>query len=158
MQRMCRRLFAAVVGLVAAAGAASAQSPPPGYLAPVVPIQALPNPVAPAPGTTVMKGQGWCANCTTAVGVPGTPYVQNGQYGPGCNNGCGSLKADCGFIFGSCKSFFDPCGPLPAGGHGGGCGHCGGHGRFGRNCPILAPNPPYGTGYNGCCYDSYLNH
>jgi len=154
---MCRRLFAAVVGLVAAAGAASAQSPQPSYVVLVqavpAPAPVIPGPVAPAPGSVVVRGQGGCANCTTSVGAPGGPLTF-GQYGPGCQNGCGSLRSDAGFIFGSCKSFFAPCGPEPLGG----CGHGGKHGGFGRNCPILAPNAPYGTGYNGCCYDSYLNH
>ena len=154
MQRMCRRFFAAVVGLVAVAGAASAQSPPPNYFPPV---QAAP--VTPASGTAVVQGQGGCSNCGSAANGYAVPY---GSYGPRDRNGCGSLKADCGFIFGSCKSFFDPCGPVPC--DGGGGKHAGKHGglfggRLGGCCGIQPFGSPYNNGgWNHCTYDSFLNH
>jgi hypothetical protein len=78
------------------------------------------------------------------------PY---GQYGPGYANGCGSCKSTTGFIFGSCQSFFEPCGPVP--GHGLGLGA----GRLGcRPCGIHPFGQPYNKGINGCTYDSYVNH
>jgi hypothetical protein len=135
-------MFAAVAGVLAVAGIGSAQSPPPGYL-PQIPIA---GPVVPASGTSP---------AATAGGVIQQPAVPFGQYGPGCNSGCGNWKSDAGFIWGSCKSFFDPCGPKGCGG-GGLCG--GGLFRNRQNCAAHPMAVPYGTGYNGCCYDSYLNH
>jgi hypothetical protein len=76
-----------------------------------------------------------------------------GDYGPKDRNGCGSFRSDLGFFFGSCKSFFDPCGPQPCNACSGGKG-----GLFHRNCPPHIPAAPYGTPHNGCAYDSYLNH
>jgi hypothetical protein len=83
-------------------------------------------------------------------------------------NGCGSCGQDAAFVFGSCRSFFSPCGGMAAGcgGHGhGGKGGCGGHGN-GHGLGFLLRggciNPVGGTGpaqgFNPCCYDSYLNH
>jgi hypothetical protein len=54
-------------------------------------------------------------------------------------------------MLGSCKSFFDPCGPAH------GSGRFGHHGR-GNSCPYHPLAMPYGRGYNTCCYDSYLNN
>jgi hypothetical protein len=150
-------MFAALVGVLAAVGAASAQAPAP------LPIpQQLPNatarlqaiappaypagsPVTPVGGQVYVKGSGGCSSCGSASSS-NAPF---GCYQPGCNNGCGSLKADCGFMFGSCKSFFDPCGPGLGGGHGRG---------HGSRCGTFPFGTPYGHGYNGCVYDTYLNH
>jgi hypothetical protein len=135
-------MFAAVAGVLAVAGLASAQSPAPNYLPqiPTAPIPAHHGGVIPASGSTGARAAG---------GVVHQPAVPYGQYGQGCNNGCGNWKSDAGFIFGSCKSFFDPCGPQPCG-----------TGRFfnKQKCPPHPFASPYGTGYNGCNYDSYLNH
>jgi hypothetical protein len=140
-----RKVFFAAVGLLAVAGAASAPQP-----LPVAP------PGAPATGPAVIRGSGGCTNCGT--GIANRFYAATGgdcQYGRGCQNGCGSFKSDTAFIFGSCKGFFNPCGPVC--GYGG-LGH--GGGLFGRGCcPTVPFNPPYGTGW--CCprqYDSYANH
>lgn len=137
-------MFAAVAGVLAVAGLSSAQSPPPNYLPPIpaAPVPAHHGGIVPASGSTGARAAG---------GLFQQPAVPSGQYGPDCRNGCGNWKSDAGFIFGSCKSFFAPCGPQP----------CQGLGRFGKNkqnCPPGPCNTPYGTGYNGCTYDSYLNH
>jgi len=182
MQRMWQQLFAALASVLAVAGLASAQypntipqplPPAPPVWAPqtALPAQPLPAqigsvPVIPA-GAIHVKGSGGCSSCGSG-GMTST--VPNGCYSQGCNNGCGSFKADCGFIFGSCKSFFNPCGVLPssgghghghggagAGGCGGGCGGAGGLGGHGGKCGTFI-GQPYGTGFNGCAYDSYLNH
>ena len=62
--------------------------------------------------------------------------------GQGCNNGAGSFRSDVGFILGTSKSFFGPCGP----------------GVWGPRCNT----PVLGRGacapFNPCVYDSYLNH
>ncbi len=91
-------------------------------------------------------------NATLGAGLAPVPYA---EYCSECANGCGSLKSNIGFYLGSCKSFFNPCGPVPcniwgnpSACRGGGCQHCGVH-------PYAKP---YGTGYNTCVYDSYLNH
>jgi hypothetical protein len=154
MQRMWRHLFAALAGVLAVVGAASAQTP--GQI--IVP-QPLPSGVArlnlvvaPAPivlagGQTYVRGSGGCNGCGTPA-----PCASPCPIARDCNNGCGSAKSDCRFMFGSCKSFFDPCGPN-GGGHGrhggGGLGRC--HGwNFGS---------PYNQGnWNHCTYDSFLNH
>ena len=65
-----------------------------------------------------------------------------------CNNGCGSVQSDLGFLFGSCRSFFAPCSP--------GSLNCAGCGRGKCATPVYgrgATNP-----YNPCVYDSNLNH
>lgn len=138
MQRMWRRMFAAAAGVLAVAGLASAQSPAPNPL-PRLPV-AQPAPVVPASAATHVKGSGGCVGCG--------PAVQTGQYGPGQRNGCGSARADAGFVFGSCKSFFAPCGPAP----------CEGLGRFRNPCPTHPFAKPFGSGFNTCAYESYNNH
>jgi hypothetical protein len=188
-QQMCRRLLAAVVGVAAVAATAPAQQPvpvpntPPAVVLPPVPVvpNALPGPiVAPAPSNAVIHGYADTAVAPrpTGVGAGVRGYLMDAsggyfgtscQYGANCNNGCGSCKADLGFVLGSCRSFFAPCGPNPMscnlGGHGlfhhGGCGGCGGLGGlgFGSGCNHT---PVYGTGrcapFNPCFYDSYVNH
>ena len=178
MQRMWRQMFAAVLGVAALAGASAAQSPPPRPLPPIVPI-AAPVAVTPAPAAAVphlMPAVGLDvpaqapAPAAPAPAAPGTvvpPPAANTAYGVGvhgCNNGCGTFKQDCTFMFGSCKSFFNPCasGAADCGGFGLGRfhgGHCGG-GLFGHHgkCPDLPWGTPYGTGHSGCKYSSWLNH
>jgi hypothetical protein len=183
MQRMWRRMFAAVAGVVVVAGLASAQSPPP-YSVPnqLPPVNATPAPgyAVPLPaaipgapvtpvGATHIRGSGGCSGCASPTGSAcgcGLAPVPNASYGAGCGNGCGSIKADAGIVFGSCKSFFNPCGPLPLGhgngngcgnGHGGGCGNGGGHGLGGK-CGIFPLGKPYNVGTHGCVYDSFLDH
>jgi hypothetical protein len=131
-----RNLFLAAVAALGLAGAATAQ-----YPAPVQPVQ-------PASGVNVVKGSGGCTNCgTPAVVGPTTRAFTMSKlagkgdgcgYGQACNSGCGSLKSDLAFGFGSCKDFFSPCGP---------------------KCPKLPFAQPHGTGWQ--CprqYDSYANH
>jgi hypothetical protein len=195
MQRMWRQLFAALAGVLAVVSAASAQSPgqiiipqplPGGASSAqsiVSPAQVAGAPIATTGGQIYVRGSGGCNGCGSAANAApcGTPCTT----GRGCNNGCGSLKADCGFMFGSCKSFFNPCGVQPMGGGWGGanghlfggkggCGNgCGGSGGglFGHgsggcggglfgggHCPKPPLGKPYATGYNGCVYDTYLNH
>lgn len=133
-----RHLILAAFAALAVAGAASAQQPqyrPAQY--PVPPAAAAATPVPPAPGATVIRGDGGCTNC----GAPAARgYTMSGaaggncQLGYPCQNGCGSLKSDLGFHFGSCKNFFAPCGVTPFA-------------------------APWGQGF-GCprAYDSYSNH
>ncbi|MCE9566739.1 MAG: hypothetical protein K8U57_32440 [Planctomycetes bacterium] len=149
MQRMWRQLFAAVVGVIVLSGVASAQNPIPAAMP--APAQAAAGKVTPASGAVYMRGNGGCSSCGSpaAVNAPNAPFA---QYGPYDRNGCGGVRSDAAFMFGSCKSFFDPCGTATCGGkHGrGGCGHAG--------CPLLPLATPYGTKYSGCQYDTYLNH
>lgn len=158
MQRMWRQMFAALAGVLVVAGLASAQAPIPQQLPqspirgqyvaiPGAPVAAPVAPtVAPAGGQVFVRGSGGCNSCGSAsTAVPC-------KTGNTCNNGCGSFKSDCAFMFGSCKKFFDPCGPV-----GNGCGN--GHGRgHGPRCGVHPFGKPYSNGYNGCNYDSYLNH
>ena len=69
----------------------------------------------------------------------------NCAYGQACQNGCGSVKSDLAFHFGTCKQFFAPCGPT-----------CGG---LWTKCPKQGFAAPWGTGY-GCppAYDTHANH
>jgi hypothetical protein len=134
----------------------------------VSPAQVAGTPIAPVGGQVFVRGSGGCNGCGSAAAA--APCTTSN----GCNNGCGSLKGDCGFIFGSCKSFFNPCGPQPLGGgwggahghllggkHGGngGCGGGCGGGLFGHGrCGSLPYGTPYGHPCNPCVYDTYLNH
>ena len=198
MNRIWHQMFAAVLGVAAVAGMSAAQSPPPQPLPPIIPVAAPVMASTSIPGIAIpdaMPASGGLNSGATirSEGLHGAlnqPAVAYGQYGPGCNNGCGSCKSDLGFIFGSCKSYFAPCGPVPcggtsgacgggatAGGCDGGCGTAHGHGRCGGlfggggrgcggglfggghgKCPLPTFGQPYGTGYNPCRYDSYLNH
>jgi len=150
MQRMWRQMFVAVVAMLAVTGFASAQNAQPNPL-PALPKQSI----VPVAGTDYVRGSGGCSNCGSGNGpVAQTlhqPAVPFAQYGPTDRHGCGNFKSDLGFIFGNCKSYFNPCNPLPCDG---------GRGRFGsRNpCPIQPYGTPYGAGANGCKYDTYLNH
>lgn len=145
-----RQLFLAALGVFAVAGFASAQQPQVQYIPQPAPSPAAAVPVIAASGTNYIRGSG-CTNC----GVPAvSQYSLAGcQMGSSCSNGCGSVKSDLAFHFGSCKSFFDPCGPT--------CGGRG-HGRgslFGDRCPTYPLAQPYGTGW--FCprqYDSNANH
>lgn len=177
-RKMWSRLFVAAAGVFALSATASAQYQPavppvppalvqpvnmPIGQPPVAPPPVVVQPGAPAPAV-VVPGNGGCNGCGTAnrgYTMSGGYAGSNCQYGnTKCNNGCGSCKADHAFFFGSCKSFFDPCGPT-VGGHGGGFGHgrgCGG-GLFGGHCPgapILGRGPA--GPFNPCVYDSYANH
>ena len=171
-QWIWRRLFAAATVAIVMSGTAPAQdrTPPPplaipvassvsaeaatGPTAPTVPT-ASPAPIAPpAEGVIVPPSTGHHPIGTAARGFvmesSGGYYGSNCLTGQACNNGCGSLQSDCKFMFGSCKSFFSPCGPR--------LGHGGGFGAWLDSCRT----PIYGTGplkpFDPCCYDSYLNH
>ena len=135
-----RRLILAAIGVLAVSGFASAQQP----VFPAAPVQ-------PA-GATVIRGNG-CTNCgpTTRGFTMSNLTGGNCQLGAPCQSGCGSVKSDLAFHFGSCKNFFSPCGP--SFGHGGsGC-------LFSPKCGVLPFAAPWGQGF--CCpraYDSYANH
>lgn len=159
------RWVAAAVAAAVFGGAAAADPPAPAA------------PAAPA----VVAGSGGCAtgNCGGGFAGPGAAagghrrtghrgfvmshannaafggyFTDSCPYGRGCNNGCGSLRSDAGFVFGSCRSFFAPCGPgLLDCGHGRGCGG----GLFGK-CPKDGPGVPRSGPSDPCKYDSYLNH
>jgi hypothetical protein len=146
-----RRFLFAALGVLAVAGVASAQQP----RYPAAPAQYQPtvSPVITAGGTNVVRGDGGCTNCgPTTSGHRGFTMgaVQSVTGGKcmlsyPCQNGCGSVKSDLAFHFGSCKNFFSNCGPT--------CG-----GLFGH-CPVQPFNAPFGTGW--ACprqYDSYANH
>jgi hypothetical protein len=150
------RFILAAFGAFAIAGVAAAQQPPvaaPPAAAPAAPPATATPPaaVAPAPGPTVIRGGG-CTGCGTAAplaNVRGAIHTASGgncHYGYGCQNGCGSVKSDLAFHFGSCKDFFAPNGPTCGSLHGSRCGYQG----FAQ---------PFGTGWN--CprqYDTYMNH
>ncbi len=154
MQRMWRQLFAAVLGVVAISGIASAQNPVqnssaiPQVMAAPSPAKAAANQITPVSGAIYMRGSGGCSSCGNAAApAQNVPFA---QYGSSDRNGCGGVRSDANFMFGSCKSFFDPCGT--AGGRGrGGCSSCAG-------CPSWPFAQPYGQKYQGCVYDTYLNH
>ena len=125
--------------------------------------QPAPGPTAPsvpAAAPVVVTGNGGCTNCTAPGGVAsvgggtgGRGFVMSGgggyfgtncQSGHNCNSGCGSLRSDAGFVLGSCRSFFAPCGP----------GLLGGSGRCHHPVGGTGPAGPF----NPCVYDSYNNH
>ena len=169
--RIWGRLAAAVAGVAALAGSASAQTqnpapvvvprqvvaqPAPGPTTPTVAVPGAPAalppaaaasvPVVPGPGTTVVTGApaaGGTAHRGFLMNAGGGYYGTACRYGQPCNNGCGSLRSDLGMVFGSCKSFFGPCGPGLAGR--GTCNH-----------PVIGSGPC--GPFNPCVYDSYLNH
>ncbi|MBA4189902.1 MAG: hypothetical protein C0467_18110 [Planctomycetaceae bacterium] len=164
MQRMWRQLFAAVLGVVALSGVASAQNPAPAasYRMEVpqampapAPAKAVANQITPVSGAIYVRGSGGCSSCGTAAAAPAaSTHGAFAQYGPRDRNGCGSLCADTKFVFGSCKSFFDPCGSASCGRAGCGRAGCGGC----ASCPSWPLAQPFGTKFQGCVYDTYLNH
>lgn len=159
-----RRLFLAAIGALAVAGAASAQQPVPqqpvypqsAYQQPVAPVQypsvspgaVAATPVAPAAGTTVIQGSGGCANCPTGKSHTFTMQNVTGgncYLGYRCQNGCGSVRSDFAFQFGTCSQFFNPCGPTVGG--------------LWHKCGVTPFAGPFGTGWQ--CprqYDTYANH
>jgi hypothetical protein len=165
MQRICRQMFAVVVVVVALAGTASAQSPAPNTF-PAIPIS--PSPVyvpvpAVMPGANVrqtsggfngpveIRGMGPCEAVRAIVNQPPVAY---GNYDSG-SNGAGNYKSDLGFMYGSSKSFFDPCGPIPCNGP-----TLGGRLFGGHHCTSCGAKPfgaPYNTGCSTCKYGSYLD-
>lgn len=149
-----RSLILATLGVLAASGAVSAQQPQQPVRYPALPpAAAAAIPVQPASGATVISGGAGCTNCGTAAGPVTRGFSMSGfgggncAFGSTCNNGCGSVKSNLAFQFGSCKNFFSPCGPT-----------WGGFGHKDR-CPTGPMNQPWGTGF-GCprAYDSYANH
>jgi hypothetical protein len=154
-----RRLFLAAIGVLAVAGIASAQQPQ--YRAPVqyptvAPSAAAATPIVPASGASIIRGDGGCSNCGSTAGRGFTmSHVGGGncQTGAPCQSGCGSVKGDLAFHFGSCRNFFSPCGPTF--GHGFACNGS----LFGGKCPTQPFAQPWGQGWT-CprAYDSYANH
>jgi hypothetical protein len=165
MQRMWRHMFAALAGVLAVVGAASAQTPghysiPQQQPSGVSRLNAVvsPAPIALAGGQTYIRGSGGCNGCGTPAPCA-TPCASPCPTARDCNNGCGSAKSDCRFMFGSCKSFFDPCGPSGNGHgrHGGRCG--GGLGGHHDRCGTWTFGAGYNTGgCNMCLYSSFLLH
>jgi|GEM_PF-3279506 len=161
-----RKLILAALGVFAVSGVASAQQPStaqPPYAPPLAPAYTPTAPTyspaalaaASTAGTTVIRGTG-CTNCGGVPPGAGTTMRNNFamvtggncMYGASCQNGCGSLKSDLAFQFGTCKQFFSPCGPTCAGGP-----------FSGWKCPRLPFAQPYGIGWQ--CprqYDTYANH
>ena len=144
-----RKLILAALGVFAVASSASAQQPQYAPAPALSRAAVAATPVAPASGVTVIRGNGGCTNCGPTAGRSFTMSGAAGgncQLGYGCQNGCGSVKSDLAFHFGSCKNFFSPCGPT--------CGSL-----LGPKCPVLGFNQPFGTGWQ-CprIYDSYTNH
>lgn len=151
-----RHLLLATLGVLAVSGAASAQQPQyqPARVPAASPAAAAAAPLQPVSGTTIIKGGAGCTNCGTATGPVTRGFTMSGvaggncQLGAVCQSGCGSLKSNLAFQFGSCKNFFSPCGPTWTG-----------HGLFKSPCPTTPFAQPWGTGF-GCprTYDSYANH
>src|SRR5580704_1774113 len=136
-----------------------------GPVQPVQQLQAAPIvqlPPTPTPPPSPSPSAAGCSSCGNgAARTPPVPYLPRGtafgaglapvpynEYCAQCANGCGSIKSDCGFIFGSCKSFLNPCRPIPCNGFGPAC----------SKCRVFPYGKPYGNGFNTCVYDSYLNH
>ena len=165
--RIWGRLAAAVVGAAALAGSASAQAPAPVVVpqvvaqpapGPTVPTVVVPRapaalppaaaaavPTAPAPGTTyVAANGGGTSHRGFVMNASGGYFGTSCGLGQQCNSGCGSFRSDLGLVFGSCRSFFAPCGPTLRGKHGS-CNH-----------PVIGPGAS--GPFNPCQYDSYLNH
>lgn len=141
---MRHRVWSCLFALVVSGGAVAAP-PPVGYT--------MPQP-APAPAAEATKHRGFVmGNGTAATGY----FTDRCSYAQPCNNGCGSFRSDAGFVLGSCRSFFAPCGPGQLG-HGRGCGPglLGKHRCGGGGCDAggLSPGGPFDT----CKYDSYTNH
>jgi hypothetical protein len=156
-----RHLLLATLGVLAISSAVSAQQPQ--YYYPAAPKYPAAAPAAaagaqlqPVSGTTIIRGNGGCTNCGTPATQHG-PTIRNsftmanvhgGNCGLGapCQNGCGSVKSDLAFHFGTCKQFFSPCGPTIGG-------------LWKGPCPSAPMAQPFGTGW-GCPrgYDSYANH
>ncbi len=134
---------------------------------PILPIQAAtiaPQPVNTTVSTATNTAGFGCSNCGNSGGRTGAnPYLpKNAILGAGlapvpyaeycsqCANGCGSLKSNIGFYLGSSKSFFNPCGPVPC--------NIWGSSSICQKCGVFPYGKPYGTGFNTCNYDSYMNH
>lgn len=151
-----RNLFLAAIGALIVAGGASAQ--PSAAVAPPKPMP-LPSisPAAAASAPIIQTGGGGPAfrgdGCASGdCGKKGFVMqhahapANNCQLGYPCANGCGGVRSDLAFQFGSCKNFFSPCGPQASG-------------LWGHKCPSQPFNTPWGQGWH--CprgYDSYSNH
>ena len=150
-RRLGCRLFAAAVAAAVLHGAASAGDPP---------AVVAGSGGCPSGDCGGFGGPGRAAGHRTAhrgfvMGNAATGYFTDRcPYGALCNNGCGSFRSDAGFVLGSCRSFFAPCGPgMLDFGHGRGCGG----GLFGK-CHKGGPGVPSAGAYEPCRYDSYANH
>jgi len=145
--RFARALLAAIVGAGVWAGLARAQDcPVPAYHGPTIPymIQQAPVAFAPAPAPATpppfiveyhpqFQGPVWIPPDLFDEG-PNPPRKHKWCCYATINSvGCGSLKAECTYIFGSCRKFYgEPCYPKPAGSSAYG-GY--GPGRAGCSCP-----------------------
>lgn len=150
-----RKLYLTLCGVVAFAGSAAAQDPHIQIVSPVPaayptypPATHAASPVVPVAGSSIIRGNG-CTNCDKPSLGTTFKMVTGGDcpFGHPCQNGCGSLKSNLAFAFGSCKNFFNPCGPTW------------GSGLFGNKCPKTPFAAPFGEGWH--CprqYDSFTNH
>ena len=132
-----RHYFAAVAGLFAAVGFASAQAPAPMPI-PVKPAQPMFTPAGnfanPADAAAILQTSGLgharnsCASCDTspkcrfAIGAGTVMPI-----------GCSCLAAERTFLFGSCSQFFHPTNYCAGGFYGGGCNFGGSRGAGGCN-------------------------
>lgn len=188
MQRIGRQLFAAAVGVLSLAAAASAQSPDSAY-----PARPAKSYVMVYPGQTVARAampasdpqvRPIAAAEPAAVPVATAPAAAGcstcGGAAEGCSS-CGSSQGSQGWSSLKSRLSLSQPGCLNPVGCGnwktertfifGGCcqffncgkdcGSCGagcGKGGYWSKCPGMIYGPGIGTGMNPCVYDSYLNH
>jgi hypothetical protein len=105
MNSFQRAVLASVLGLGVVAGLVRAQTPVvPTAPAPVIIYQAPPgnDPVLAPEGANNQSGRRPLRDCLQKHGLACWSHHNS--------PGCGSLKAECKFIFGSCRDFFgEPC-------------------------------------------------
>lgn len=121
-----RHYLAAIAGLFAAVGFASAQAPK---------FTAAGNFANPADAAAIQQVSGLghasnsCASCASTA---------KGRYAIGAGTvmpiGCSCLAAERTFLFGSCSQFFNPGNYCAGANYGGGCNTCGGGGREKHPC------------------------
>jgi hypothetical protein len=142
-----RHYFAAVAGLFAAVGFATAQAPAPMPI-PVKPAQPMFTPAGnfanPEAASQFQQTSGFipaAGNCASCSSTAKSRFLGAGVVMP---IGCSCLAAENTFLFGSCSQFFHPtnycAGGFYGGGcnmggtAGGGCSSCGGGGRERHPC------------------------
>ena len=132
-----RHYFAAVAGLFAAVGFASAQAPAAPKFTPAG------NFASPADAAMIQQVSGLASNnCASCSATPKHKYAIGG--GTVMPIGCSCLAAERTFFFGSCSQFFNPQNYCAGANYGGGCGFggagiggcnsCGGGGREKHPC------------------------
>jgi len=123
-----RQYLAAVAGLFAAVGFASAQSPAPaprvGSIQPTAAYTPAGNYVTPPAANAIQQVNGGVAigtGCSTCGAAKAHSHHLGIGAGTAMPIGCSCLAAEKTFVFGSCSQFFNP-GNRCAGGYGVGCG------------------------------------